>query len=110
MKTAQRNQLFTDETTSTNIALTAFIVRYDALHLGAARQTTIGVATLTGVQQRAHVALDGALASLLRDGMIVPAPVKARPLHLSLFKTGNERIICYQPNRSYLSDIITSKT
>lgn len=59
---AESDELFANGAASVRLALAALRVLHDSLHLGAARQTTVGVATLAGVQQRRNAAVDGLLA------------------------------------------------
>ena len=87
MVAAQSDQLFADGTASISLPLALLGVTHHPLHLVAAGQTTVGVSTLTGVNQRLDAALDGQFSRLLRVGGgsgLTAASVQVEPelLHL----------------------------
>ena len=65
MIAAQGDELLADGTSTIGLALAAFRVRDDALHLVAARHAAVDVAALTSMQQRVDAALNGTLARVL---------------------------------------------
>jgi len=88
---AQRNELLADGTAAVCLALAAFRVLDNALHLLAGRQGAVGVATLTRVDQRLDAALDAEAPRISRtlggcSRRVVAVIVQSEPqlIHLVL--------------------------
>jgi hypothetical protein len=89
MVTAESDKLLANRTATVSLALAVLRVRHDALHLLTRRQTTICIATLTGVNERLDAALYRLLASFLRIGLGSTVgrrgsvvKIEPKPLHL----------------------------
>ena len=87
MVAAESNQLFADGTTSVGLPLALLGVTDHPLHLVTARQATVGVPALAGVDEALDASLDAQLPRLLgvagRHSLTpTPVKVKAKLLHL----------------------------